>query len=99
MGARAAQNHWLREAPLIAQPLLTMRGELFDRILRKELRADGSTGCFPRDGLGAIFAELGDVTIAISFRPGAAWAGEAAFLIHQGETLDRPTRPVPQRVK
>src|SRR5690606_33774568 len=91
--------HWLGQAPLIFEPVITLLAQLADAVAGEKGGVDAALGGFPVHRLGAVFAEFDRPGLG-GFTPGAAGAIETAMLIglEQGaDVLQRivATEPVP----
>ncbi len=82
------QEHGLRDAALLAQPVAGTRGEVGQRVRGEELGSDPAQRGLLRDGLGAVLAELGRVSF-VALGPGAARAVEAVLLVDLEERAGR----------
>src|SRR5262249_30238700 len=82
MLAPAKQHHWMRDASLLAEPLLGVACEIVNRMLREKFRPDLPVGRFPRDCLGAVLAELRRMSRAVRIWPGAAWTIKATLVVY-----------------
>ncbi|GFM19673.1 putative L-asparaginase II, partial [Mycobacterium sp. PO1] len=75
----------MREAALLGQPVFGFVGEFGNGVPREELRRDHAGGGFLGDGLGAVLAELGQLSAPVLFGPRAARAVEAVPLVEFGQ--------------
>ncbi len=90
VGARPA-HHRVRQAALLAEPVVAALLELGEGMAGEELRADAPQRGLLGDRLGAVLAELGGVAMAgVGVGPGAALAVEAVGLVHAPQRLRGP---------
>jgi|GEM_PF-5488356 len=76
------QDHRLGNAALAVVPEIAFRGEFCDGVLCEKPRVRQFAGGFGCERLGTIFTKLGEGTIMVRIRPGAARAIESARLVH-----------------
>jgi hypothetical protein len=74
------QDHRMRQPPLLTEPPVVVPVQLGDRVLGEELGSDAANRRLFGDGLGAVLAELRDVTLVL-FGPRASGAVEAVLLV------------------
>ena len=78
--AGAVVTHWLGQAPLIFEPVITLLAQLADAVTGEKGGVDAALGGFPVHRLGAVLAELDRPGLG-GFAPGAAGTIETAMLI------------------
>ena len=62
-GGSVLAQHGLREAALLAEPVLALVRELFDAVVRHEGRRDPALSSLLGDCLGPVLTELGDTSV------------------------------------
>src|SRR5262249_6918394 len=74
-------HHRSREPPLLIQPVIRLRRQLLNRILREELRRDPLPCRLVRYRLRAVLAELENLPVFVRTRPRAALAIESRDMV------------------
>ena len=83
-----ALDHGMRDAALLAEPVLVMSRQVGDAVAREELRGRPVLGRLLGDSLGAVLAELSGVPVLrVGVRPRAAHAVEAVGLVELEQRL------------
>ena len=73
------------QTALHTQPVLALLPKVVQGMLGPETCRDGDRSGLPGDGLGAVFTEFEDLTLA-RVGPGAAHAVESVFLVHRQQS-------------
>ena len=90
MTAAGPLDEWLGDAALLAKPVFVMTVEGGDAVVGQEPRRYPLVGGFLCSGFGAVFAELGCVTVlGVRIGPGATHAVETVGLIELEKGLGR----------
>lgn len=85
VGFTRAQHHRVGQAALLAEPVFGCLPKFLDGVFCEERGGDGACGGLLGDGLGSVFAELGEFAVAGGLRPGATGAIKAVTLIQLGQ--------------
>ncbi len=81
-------DHGVRDAALLAEPVLVVSRQVGDAVTREELRGRPVLGRLLGDGLGAVLAELSGVPVlGVRVGPRAAHAVEAVRLVELEQRL------------
>ena len=80
-----APDHGLGQAALLAEPVLIAVGKIDDGVPREELGPALPGVGLPGDGLGAVFAELGQLAVLVRLGPRAAHAIDAVGMIQRDQ--------------
>ncbi len=81
VGRAGVPYHRRSQTALLVKPVIRLRRQLFDRILREELRRDALLRGLVRDRLRAVLAELEDLPLLVRTRPRAALAIKPGHLV------------------
>src|SRR5690242_1644231 len=88
-----ALHHRLCQASLLPEPEVASSSEIVDGMLAEKFPREPFRGGFVGDRLRPVLAKLGDLSIAIRTRPGAALAIESGFLIRVEQRFESTHDP------